>query len=265
MSNKYTYSITKDFPNQKVSLGKLSDEIQNSSIITALDYLNATTAVCDIWFKNNLLQEDYTTLSGIVSNHDGINTPDYAPMMDDGRPIVRSDSRPIGWQTMFTMCGDDQAIGDGKEIYWDFSNDDDLVTTSGVVPDGYKMKQFDVQFCDPVHIKEGTIYFHSAPKKSYLDFSIVCPSGNYYYDRDSNPQLADGDVTVVKYVNHHFFSGSCSMGDELNTESCSENTIPSNYYLRVDIYVPDSDNSSYGYGELELYRLRTCLLPNEEI
>ena len=53
------------------------------------------------------------------------------------------------------------------------------------------------------------------------------------------------------------------MGDELNTESATENALPSNYELWVDVVVPDSDNDSYGYGELEIYRSRTCLLPGE--
>ena len=40
-----------------------------------------------------------------------------SPHMDDGRPIMRPDSRPINTQTFFTMCGDSPSgIGDGKEL-----------------------------------------------------------------------------------------------------------------------------------------------------
>ena len=44
-----------------------------------------------------------------------------APHMEDGRPIVRSDTRPMNTQTYFSMAGDDQEIGDGKALRWDFS------------------------------------------------------------------------------------------------------------------------------------------------
>jgi len=185
------------------------------------------------------------------------------PTMSDGRPIVMANSRPIGYQTMFTMVGDTASgIGDGKEILWDFSNDYDLMA-SGVAPAGYKGKSICIEFLDGVYVKEGTLYFHSAKKGSYVNFDIVCPDGQYYYDRDLNPVQADGDVVVVRYVNRHYFYGDCPMGDELNTESATDNAIPANYHLCVSIFVPESDTDSYGYGELELYRERTILLPGE--
>jgi hypothetical protein len=174
-----------------------------------------------------------------------------------------ANSRPVGWQTMFTMAGDTASgIGDGKVIEWDFSNDDDLMA-SGVAPDGYKGKSICINFLDSVYIKEGCLYFHDAVKNSYVNFDIVCPDGQYYYDRDNNPVQADGDVVVLRYVNQHHFYSSCPMGDELNTESASENAIPSNYHLCVNVFVPTTDSVSYGYGELEMYRERTILLPGE--
>lgn len=266
MSNKYTYSITNDFPNQKVGPARLTEEIENSSITIVLDYINTSSDDCNIWFKANLPGGDIATLSGIVASHNGEFLDEIEPpTMADGRPIVRAESRPINYQTMFTMSGDDTDMGNGQEMYWDFSNDDDLVTTSGLVPDGYKMKDIVINFCDNIYVKEGTIYFHDALKKSYLEFCIICPSGNYYYDRNGNPQLATEEVMVMKYLSKHFFAGDCPMGDELNTESCNENPIPPNYEFHIHVYVPEADNSSFGYGELELYRVRSCLLPGEEM
>ena len=262
MGTKYTFSISADFPNQEVNSTILTDEIQASSITHALDYINTSNDDCDIWFKNTLTSAEEATLSGIISAHvDGPSST--APVMPDGRPIVRSDSRPIGYSTMFTMAGDTASgIGDGKEIVWDFSNDDDL-TASGIAPDGYKMKRMEITFLDPVYIKEGCIYFHNAKKGSYATFAVVCPEGQYYTERDGSPTMASGDTYITKYVNRHYFYGTCAMGDELNTESATENALPSNYKLWVDVVVPDTDNDSYGYGELEIYRSRTCLLPGE--
>lgn len=264
MSTKYTYSIQNDFLNQKVATDRLQQEIGESTIVVALDYIAADSIGCDVWFKTTLTSPDEATLSGIVVSHDGEPLVESTgPKAVDDRPIVRADSRPISYQTMFTMAGDDEAIGDGKSICWDFSNDDDLVTASGVVPDGYKLKRIQISFCDGIYIKEGTIYFFDALKESYINFSVVCPNGQYYYDRNKNPVQATEDTVVIRYINRHYFSGSCPMGDELNTEGCSEDPLPQNYQVWIEVYVPESDDSSHGHGELELYRLRTYLYPGE--
>jgi len=207
----------------------------------------------------------HTIVSGSITIID--SKLDEGPtVLDDGRPIVRSDSRPLNHYTYFTMVGDSETdIGNGKVMFWDFSNDDDIVTTSGVVPDGYKMKRIIMKFVDPVYMKEGTNYFFSALKGSYVTFSIVCPQGQYYLNYDGTPAYASDDVVIVRYVNKHYFSGDCPMGDELNTEGCAENAMPSNYELWIEVFVPENDNSSYGYGELELYRLRTCLRPGDTV
>jgi hypothetical protein len=51
------------------------------------------------------------------------------------------------------------------------------------------------------------------------------------------------------------------MGDEINTETCSQE-MPS--YLRYVLWVtvPEADTSSYGYMEMEIYRKRTVDLDN---
>jgi len=80
MANKYNYSITSDFPNQKVNPDSLTQEILASSIITTLDYINTDLAadVCDIWFDSALTTAEETTLDGIVAAHQG-NPPVYPP------------------------------------------------------------------------------------------------------------------------------------------------------------------------------------------
>jgi hypothetical protein len=186
-----------------------------------------------------------------------------------GKEIVKADSRPTGSQTLFTMKGDDQAIGDGKELFWDFSNNDDIIDSTSVlnteIPAGYKCKQIKLKFNDPIWLKEGTIYFSNSVKKSFCYLSIVCPSGQYYLNRVGNPVQATEDTNVIVYVRHHFFSGTCIIGDELNTEACQEDPVPSNYYIVAEIFVPESDNESFGYCELEIYRERSILLPGESL
>lgn len=264
MSNKYTYSISNDFLNSAVDPIALTSQVQASNITRVLDYINTDSDDCDIWFLDAITSGDTSTLSGVVAAHDGNSlSVTVAPTMADGRPIIRSESRPLLHETMFTMAGDTvSGIGDGKEIYWDFTNNDDLVA-SGIAPDGYKRKCIKVTFIDPVYIKESTNYFFGALKRSYIDFSVICPNGQYYYDRSNTSVLATEDTRVIHYVNSHFFTDTCAMGDELNTESCAENPLPNDHELWVEITVPEADNSSYGYGELEIFRTRTILLPGE--
>lgn len=186
----------------------------------------------------------------------------------DGKMLARSDSRPIEETTYFTMRGDSESgIGNGKIMTWDFSNSDDIVTDSLTIaiPSGYKRKRIKLQFVDDIHIKEGTMYWENAPYGCHIDFWVVCPSGQYYLDRSGTPQQASVHTPLVHYVNHHRVLGTCYMGDELNTESANEDSIPSNYELWVEITTPNTDEVSKGHSELEIYRERTHLLPGESV
>lgn len=69
---KYTYSIQNDFPNHIVASDRLTLEINQSTIVTALDYINTSGDNCDIWFKDVLSVGDQTTLSGVVAAHSGL-------------------------------------------------------------------------------------------------------------------------------------------------------------------------------------------------
>ncbi|HEC72014.1 MAG: hypothetical protein ACTSW7_01170 [Candidatus Thorarchaeota archaeon] len=76
-ATKYQYSISNDFPNQAVDTDRLEQEIRDSVIIIALDYVNTSGDDCDIWFKDALSAGDKTILDGIVASHSGLPlTPD---------------------------------------------------------------------------------------------------------------------------------------------------------------------------------------------
>lgn len=178
----------------------------------------------------------------------------------DGREMVVSTSRPAICTTYFTCAGDDTVngvIGAGEEFFFDFSNTDHDVTED--VPSGYKRKQIDFQFIDSTWIKEGTIYFHKALKRSYVDLFVVCPAGGYYYKNDGTLTQATEETVIQHFVNKLFVQGDCPMGDELNTESASEE-IPSYMFYRMHITVPSTDEQSNGYINLEIFRERTVVL-----
>ena len=278
-SIKYTYSILDDFPNSAVNGGSLASEIGESDITTALDYVNTYMDDCDIWFKDNLSGGDVTTLSGVVAAHTGEVVTSTAPVMADGRPLVRADTRPLSTSTYFTMAGDTASgIGMGKHLCWDFSNDDDILESSPycTIPDGYKTKQIALSFIDPIYLKDGSLYFFDAPWGAYCDMHIVVPAGNYYpNDHGAIPASALGlpgtqmysyaseDVIYLTYVNKHHMYGDCPMGDELNAEGAAVDALPVGWQLVGHITTVSGDNTSKGYASFECYRARTIILEGD--
>lgn len=68
---KYTFSISGSFPNHIVATDRLTLEIGQSSIITALSFIATSGDNCDIWFKDVLSGGDQTTLNAVVAAHSG--------------------------------------------------------------------------------------------------------------------------------------------------------------------------------------------------
>lgn len=283
MGSKYTYSITNDFPNSAVDTHRLQHEITaGSDIITALDYINSSTGYCDVWFKADLSQDGVATLSGIVASHSGVKWPYTGPpIMADGRPIVRADTRPLGTQTYFTCAGDKdfETIGEGDPWIWDFSNDDDLYDPDTIengppLASGTKAKIIKAWFNEPVHIKDGALYFLDATFGSYLSMYITIPPGNFYPNAsgtypaavlgltgDEMYAYATNDVLYSCYANKHYMLGDCPMGDELNAEASSVSAIPAGWAVTCFIVTDEDNYSLKGHGSLELYRYNTAVLP----
>jgi hypothetical protein len=200
------------------------------------------------------------------------------PHMPDGRPIVRSDTRPLDMMTYFLMAGDDStSIGGGVELRWDFTNNDNLYT-GPEVPIGYKAKMFLVSFLCPVHLKDGTIYHFDAPWGQYVLMDVVVPAGWFYPNPSGEiPAVMLGmsgnamysqatkDTPIQRYVNKHFMYKDCPMGDELNAEGCSIDALPVGWFIRGIIVTPESDNVSKGFASLEIYRCHTSILPGQNI
>lgn len=131
----YQYSITTDFPNDLVATGKLTTEIQNSVIVTALDSINTSGDSCDIRFKEALSSGDEDTLDGLVAAHDGVPVIGDATVLEDGRLAVsiRPQRNDMNWSTYWTDAGDDltnNKIGCGQEFYLEEAseNTDEKIT-----------------------------------------------------------------------------------------------------------------------------------------
>jgi hypothetical protein len=66
---KYTYSISGDITGQEVDPACLQKEIVDSAIATAVNYINTSGDVLDIFMADALSAGDETILDGIVQNH----------------------------------------------------------------------------------------------------------------------------------------------------------------------------------------------------
>ena len=109
MATKYSYNVETEFPEGKVNSNRLTKEIQESSIITALEYIAVDNSDCEVWFKDTLSTKDETTLNSIIAAHTGEPLDDTELMYDrdTGKMRVHQTSRQPGTKTFFTGCSDD--------------------------------------------------------------------------------------------------------------------------------------------------------------
>jgi hypothetical protein len=162
-STKYTYSISSDFPNHAVSSDRLTIEIQQSAIVTALDYINTAGDDCDVWFKDALSSGDEALLDGIVAGHSGVplqQPPSQVVLAStNGTPVDISNNRMIvvnfpaefGKSAWITGRGDDLVNGvrgRGPALRMSF---DDVVRSEP------EEKSIDLQFLEYFQLHDGHI------------------------------------------------------------------------------------------------------------
>ena len=160
----YTYSIQTDFPDHKVSSDRLTLEIHESAIVTALDGINTSGDVCDIVFKAALSTDDEIILDALVASHSGEPLPDIKePRALDGKLYVSPDMWQIGTITNFTGAADDVTNG--------IVGTDLLAMESTQVED--KEKTF--QFIEISYIAGGHIQYNGAVFGDHVSFRTVVP------------------------------------------------------------------------------------------
>lgn len=87
----YTYQISADFSNGKVSPTALAKEILASAISVAFDHIDTTGDTCVVWFKDALSMEDTLALDSVVAGHMGA-----APVSTDAQYVA---VKPTGLAT----------------------------------------------------------------------------------------------------------------------------------------------------------------------
>ena len=96
---KYTHIMT-DFLNDVCYAGGLGEEIEASSITTALSYINTSPSACDIYFESALSGPEWATLSGVIAAHDGME-----PMVDAGLVLTPDGVGSIYWDEIVVISG----------------------------------------------------------------------------------------------------------------------------------------------------------------
>jgi len=126
MSEPYDYSISNDFPNQAVDAYTLGVEIEDSAIVTALEYVSTSGDTCTVMMAGVLSSGDETILDGLVAAHSGCpeNYPQkggvsYSPMDTPSAPAITPQGTPgsttWGYKiTAFSQSGETMASTEGQ-------------------------------------------------------------------------------------------------------------------------------------------------------
>jgi len=152
--------IQYDYTKTPISIDRLTIEIQQSSMITALDHIDLFGAAVSIFFKADLSEADETTLGALVEAHDGTPLPEnvvqsvvVASMPDPvpfAQPTYRTKRDAVGWITCPANATTDldfqltaeRYVSGGQVIYKDVKEGDYVVAEvydkDGVIPVPYR-------------------------------------------------------------------------------------------------------------------------------
>lgn len=178
---KYSYSISKDFPNSIVSTRNLTKEILESNITISLLCINTSENSCDILFKTNLQIADKIILDSIISKHSGIEILEIEnPKTEDGKIFVAPNIFPLGVLTNYSGVADDieNGIYGGGEL---------LLLSSSTTGDTIKY----FRYLDWNYLAGGNVMFTGADLGDWCSFLVSAPKTEGTY----NP----GNGMFVKY------------------------------------------------------------------
>jgi len=82
-----------DYTKTPLSIDRLTQEIQQSTIVTALDHMTALGSALSIFFKADLSSDDQTTLSTLVTAHTGVPLPQN--IVDNVAIVTQPDPAPF--------------------------------------------------------------------------------------------------------------------------------------------------------------------------
>ncbi len=206
-ATKYTYSISGDFPNQKVDISRLDREIRSSpDIVHALDYIGTTGDACDIWFKTALDSGEQTALDAIVAAHSGDPIPfEPTPKSPLGVPLVENQPREGSSLVIVSHSWTNRCTWYGQSV----RVEGETLTDSG---DGLT---FNSDHTFWINLNHGLLYGEDKIKATYLP--VV-----YIDDVEATEDDPFGGT-------EHDYSIDYETGDVTFHESQSGNTITADY------------------------------------
>lgn len=153
---QHTYSIANDTLNGAVIGAQLKSEIELSSITVALDRIDTSGDVLNVFFKAVLSAGEVTTLTGLVNSHDGIlvQEPDKVEVSNSvhNHGIAEADGHRA---RVRGMCKDTITAGQSKDI-------------------DYKMQQLTYQGVNKESVFDGVEYYaNGADNFDEITFQVV--------------------------------------------------------------------------------------------
>jgi len=288
VATKYTYSIAGDTAQAKLVPGKLGEEIGESSIVIALDYINSSGDVLDVWMKDSLSAGDETILDGVVAAHDGV--PLANPTTSDGKPIfhldtpTEQDGKPVlvmspattGWKTWF-FGRDDQMSptvrGSGSnDLLFDFASGSgesilkELCFSEPIeLHDGQScwrpVANFDLE--DIINV---SVFINSSSVSSSVTgncnlvdqggYNAIVPSapnsGSYYIDlaNDAYPILVDDESNPDGYWQVDKETGVLTAAITTGKGNCNLLDLPIDGFLIKNVHI----GHEHGVMDIDVYK-----------
>lgn len=147
---------------------------------------------------------------------------------------LHASPRPENYTTYFTGVGDDTSdaseanwtIGDGNEAYLSLTASDDT-------------KEVKMTFTEDVYIKDGIMFFDSAPAGAKIDVYINYP----------------GVGAVAYFIRGLRIKGDCPMGVYLNSEDGGK--MAKGLELVIKVHNGDTNAAFDVWASIEMYRINT--------
>jgi hypothetical protein len=187
---------------------------------------------------------DGTYTSGITVDYS--TYPDYNESDHFCRGLVTFDIAPISGEVITASYEYCDIAGDADNtLVFDFTTDN-------------SPKTVDIVFCDPVHIKDGVLFYEGGALDAKVDLYVLAPGPTYYQDNNGDYRLTTEDKIVSHYVVNHRMIGSAPHGHLFNVETRSV-PLPSGYKIRL-VFDKGSATDLSGFVQLEINRQRTHII-----
>jgi len=168
---QHTYDIAADTLNGVAALDALEAEIQQSTVVAAIDYAFFRTDgnVLTVGLKDTITGDD-TALDAVVAAHTGETLAEPAQLvafakMVEGAPVVAANTWPIEQSVVWCGEGDDitnGTVGGGTEFRIQAAAAGD--------------SSIECQFLTPIRLGGGYIYWQDCAYADYAEMKVLAPA-----------------------------------------------------------------------------------------